>query len=139
MQQGGHPRRRGEGPVGLRPGGGRRHHLRRHAAALGQPGPPRGPRRRSRRIGSGVYLTAKNDYTDVLPSMNITLEPRDNVILRGGIAKVMARPTLSSLTPGGTVVGATARTVNFGNPELEPFRAANFDLAAEWYFAKEFC
>ncbi|WP_454760228.1 TonB-dependent receptor [Caulobacter segnis] len=87
-------------------------------------------------IGSGVYLTAKNDYTDVLPSMNITLEPRDNFILRGGIAKVMARPTLGSLTPGGSV-GATTRTVNFGNPDLEPFRATNFDLAAEWYFASE--
>ncbi|HWU79359.1 MAG TPA: TonB-dependent receptor [Caulobacter sp.] len=87
-------------------------------------------------IGSGVYLTAKNDYTDVLPSMNITLEPRDNFILRGGVAKVMARPTLGSLTPGGSV-GATTRTVNFGNPDLEPFRATNFDLAAEWYFAPE--
>lgn len=82
------------------------------------------------------YVTMKNDYTDVLPSMNITLEPRDNFILRGGIAKVMARPTLGSLTPGGSV-SATTRTVNFGNPTLEPFRATNFDLAAEWYFAPE--
>lgn len=82
------------------------------------------------------YVTMKNDYTDVLPSMNITLEPRDNFILRGGIAKVMARPTLGSLTPGGSV-SATTRTVNFGNPDLEPFRATNFDLAAEWYFAPE--
>jgi iron complex outermembrane receptor protein len=87
-------------------------------------------------IGTGVYLTAKNDYTDVLPSMNLTLEPRDNFILRGGVAKVMARPTLSSLTPGGSV-SATTRVVNFGNPTLEPFRATNFDLAAEWYFAPE--
>jgi len=82
------------------------------------------------------YVTMKNDYTDVLPSMNVTLEPRDNFILRGGIAKVMARPTLGSLTPGGSV-SATTRTVNFGNPDLEPFRATNFDLAAEWYFAPE--
>jgi iron complex outermembrane receptor protein len=87
-------------------------------------------------IAANSYITAKNDYTDVLPSMNITLEPRDNFILRGGIAKVMARPTLGSLTPGGSV-SATTRTVNFGNPDLEPFRATNFDLAAEWYFAPE--
>jgi iron complex outermembrane receptor protein len=87
-------------------------------------------------ISASNYLTAKNDYTDVLPSMNVTLEPRENFILRGGIAKVMARPTLGSLTPGGSV-SATTRTVNFGNPDLEPFRATNFDLAAEWYFAPE--
>jgi TonB-dependent receptor len=87
-------------------------------------------------IAANSYITAKNDYTDVLPSMNITLEPRDSFILRGGIAKVMARPTLASLTPGGSV-SATTRTVNFGNPTLQPFRATNFDLAAEWYFAPE--
>ena len=83
-----------------------------------------------------TYITAKNDYTDMLPSMNLSLEPTDGVLLRLGVAKVMARPTLGSLTPGGTV-SATTRTVNFGNPELEPFRATNYDLAAEWYFAPE--
>ncbi|MBW8858643.1 MAG: TonB-dependent receptor [Caulobacter sp.] len=83
-----------------------------------------------------TYITAKNDYTDVLPSMNLSLEPTDGVMLRLGVAKVMARPTLGSLTPGGSV-SATTRTVNFGNPDLEPFRATNYDLAAEWYFAPE--
>lgn len=83
-----------------------------------------------------TYITAKNDYNDVLPSMNLSLEPTDGVMLRLGIAKVMARPTLGSLTPGGSV-SATTRTVNFGNPDLEPFRATNYDLAAEWYFAPE--
>jgi iron complex outermembrane receptor protein len=83
-----------------------------------------------------AYITAKNDYTDMLPSMNLSLEPTNGVLLRLGVAKVMARPTLGSLTPGGSV-GATTRTVNFGNPDLEPFRATNYDLAAEWYFAPE--
>lgn len=83
-----------------------------------------------------TYITAKNDYTDVLPSMNLSLEPTNGVMLRLGVAKVMARPTLGSLTPGGTV-SATTRTVNFGNPDLEPFRATNYDIAAEWYFQPE--
>jgi hypothetical protein len=39
-----------------------------------------------------TYITAKNDYTDVLPSMNLSLEPTDGVMLRLGVAKVMARP-----------------------------------------------
>jgi TonB-dependent receptor len=83
-----------------------------------------------------TYITAKNDYVDVLPSMNMSLEPTNGVMLRLGVAKVMARPTLGSLTPGGSV-SATTRTVNFGNPDLEPFRATNYDVAAEWYFAPE--
>jgi TonB-dependent receptor len=83
-----------------------------------------------------AYVTQKNDYTDVLPSMNLSLEPHDGVMLRLGVAKVMARPTLASLTPGGTV-GATSRTVSFGNTDLEPFRATNYDFSAEWYFQPE--
>jgi TonB-dependent receptor len=30
-----------------------------------------------------------------------------------------------------------SRTVSFGNPLLNPFRATNFDLGAEWYFKDE--
>ncbi len=64
----------------------------------------------------------------------------DDVVLRFGAAKVMARPQLASLNPGSGIsfnaTGGTS-TANVGNPFLEPFRATNFDLAAEWYFAEE--
>jgi len=83
-----------------------------------------------------AYVTQKNDYVDVLPSANVSLEPLEGVMLRLGVAKVMARPTLASLTPGGSV-GATSRTVSFGNTNLEPFRATNYDVSAEWYFQPE--
>ncbi|RYY26716.1 MAG: TonB-dependent receptor [Sphingomonadales bacterium] len=85
---------------------------------------------------SGTLVSVKRDYEDWLPSMNVALYPTQNVILRGAIAKVITRPTLGNLTPGGSVDGFNYR-VTFGNPFLDPFRATAYDLAAEWYFAPQ--
>ncbi len=41
----------------------------------------------------------------------------------------MTRPTLGSLTPGGSADGFNYR-VTSGNPFLEPYRATNYDLVA---------
>lgn len=82
----------------------------------------------------GSYVTVKRDYDDWLPSFNVNLYPTDSVILRGAIAKVITRPTLGSLTPGGSVDQFNFR-VSSGNPFIDPYRATTYDLAAEWYFA----
>ncbi len=85
---------------------------------------------------SGVNATVKRDYEDWLPSFNLAVFPTESLILRAAVADVMTRPTLGSLTPGGSADGFNFR-VTSGNPFLEPFRATNFDLAAEWYFAPQ--
>ena len=87
-------------------------------------------------VTSYNYVTTENDYSDTLPSFNLAIEPRDDVVIRLGAAKVMSRPTLGDLTPGGSV-GATTRTVSYGNPLLAPFRATNYDASIEWYFQNE--
>jgi len=83
-----------------------------------------------------VEATIERSYSDWLPSANIALFPTDNVIIRAAAAEVITRPTLGSLTPGGSADGFNFR-VNSGNPFLEPFRATNYDLAIEWYFAPQ--
>lgn len=83
---------------------------------------------------SGDYLTVKRSYDDVLPSLNVNVFPADNFIIRGAVAKVLTRPTLGSLTPGGSIDQFNFR-ISRGNPFLEPYRAWNYDLAFEWYFA----
>ncbi len=82
------------------------------------------------------YVTANNEYDDVLPSFNLAIEPRDDLVIRLGAAKVMSRPSLGDLTPGGGV-SPTTRTVSYGNPLLDPFRATNYDASIEWYFQNE--
>ena len=81
-------------------------------------------------------VSVDNTYTDWLPSVSVVLEPTDKLLLRANVARQMARPTLASLTPGGTL-NPFAQTLNFGNPQLDPFRANSIDFGVEWYFAPE--
>lgn len=83
-----------------------------------------------------VNATVKRSYEDWLPSANLALYPHEDVIVRLAVADVMTRPTLGSLTPGGSADGFNFR-VTSGNPFLEPYRATNYDLALEWYFAPQ--
>ena len=85
---------------------------------------------------SGTLVTIERHYDDWLPSFNLALYPTKNIIVRGAISKVMTRPSLGNLTPGGSVDGFNYK-VSFGNPQLDPFRATAFDLGVEWYFARE--
>lgn len=85
---------------------------------------------------SGNPATVERDYDDWLPSVNLALFPHRDIIIRGAIAKVMTRPSLGNLTPGGSADGFNFRITN-GNPFLEPFRATNYDVAVEWYFAPQ--
>lgn len=87
-------------------------------------------------INSGVNVTVRRNYDDWLPALNVALYPTDNIIVRGAVAKVITRPTLGNLTPGGTIDGFNYR-ITFGNPQLDPFRATAYDLALEWYFAPQ--
>jgi len=84
-------------------------------------------------------LTATNSYKDTLPSLNVAYELVEDLILRGAASKVMARPLLSNLSP--SITGLTTPTVSgalgsltIGNPQLNPFRATNYDFSVEWYF-----
>jgi TonB-dependent receptor len=87
--------------------------------------------------GGGTLVTANNDYNDWLPSLNLAWDVSDDVVLRFGAAKVMARPQLAALSPGGGITTSGNPSITVGNPYLDPFRATTYDLSAEWYFADE--
>lgn len=79
--------------------------------------------------------TLENSYTDVLPSLNLNYELQDDVILRFAAAKVMARPDYQHLTAQRTYsLNNGLRIGSGGNPYLNPYRATQYDLSAEWYF-----
>jgi TonB-dependent receptor len=86
--------------------------------------------------GANQTVTVERDYEDWLPAVNLAVFPTERLIIRAAAADVMTRPSLGSLTPGGSVDAFNFR-VNFGNPFLRPIRATSYDLAAEWYFAPE--
>lgn len=91
---------------------------------------------RTRTISGGFVNTAfvriRNSYGDFLPALNLALEPRRDIVVRLTAAKVMARPQLQNLTPGGSI-NNTNRSLTTGNPYLKPTRAKALDLNFEWY------
>ncbi|KHL25106.1 TonB-dependent receptor [Croceibacterium mercuriale] len=79
-------------------------------------------------------VTVERDYDDFLPALNVNLFVTDDVILRGAMSRVITRPSLGGLTPGGSIDPFNFR-ITTGNPFLDPFRAWAYDAAVEWYFA----
>lgn len=86
--------------------------------------------------GGGTAVQVNHDYTDTLPSFNIAANLTQDFIVRFGAAKVMTRPQLGFLSPGGTISTTGTLTINTGNPLLKPFRAKTFDSSFEYYFGK---
>ncbi|WP_454715795.1 TonB-dependent receptor [Caulobacter segnis] len=84
-----------------------------------------------------VQVTAEREYDDILPSLNVTAEVTPELLLRFAASKVIARPELGNLTPGGSITVTGARSISAGNPDLDPIRAKTLDGAVEWYFAKD--
>ncbi len=84
--------------------------------------------------GELIEVVVDNDYTDTLPAINLALDLTDDLVARFGWAKVISRPDISLLSPGGSVTIFGVPAVSYGNPFLEPYRADNLDVALEWYF-----
>lgn len=83
-------------------------------------------------------IKASRGYGNWLPSANVSLNITPNFIARAGIARVMARPDLGNLSPGGSFsISGGNRTYTRGNPYVDPTKATDYDLSFEWYFAPQ--
>ncbi|TLM75255.1 TonB-dependent receptor [Microbulbifer harenosus] len=83
-----------------------------------------------------VANTLKRDYSDVLPSATVNWDITDDLKWRTAASKVMARPDLTDLTSGIFITSITSRQGIIGNPDLDPYRANQFDTSLEWYFSE---
>ena len=86
--------------------------------------------------GGGTLVTVENSYDDWLPSFNLSANVSDDFMVRIAAARVMARPQLGNLNPGGTISTTGTLSVTSGNPFLKPFRANTLDASFEWYHGK---
>ncbi len=88
--------------------------------------------------GANEQITAKHEYNEFLPSLNLVFEPWEDILIRVGYAEVMARAGLGSIRPNVSVsVSGGARSISGGNPTLEPTKAKTYDLGLEMYFDNE--
>ena len=79
----------------------------------------------------------KKKYDHWLPSLTIRYEAQPNLILRAAGYRSVVRPKLSKLTPSFKIEenDSNEREGEFGNPDLKPYEAWNFDASAEYYFS----
>jgi len=81
-----------------------------------------------------VPAVIRNDYDGFLPTANVSLEVRPDMILRLGASRNISRPSLGDLRAAGSVSFTPfGGSVNAGNPNLEPFLADSVEASWEYY------
>ena len=84
-----------------------------------------------------TLISVERKYGNWLPSANLSVNVTDDVVLRAAAAKVIARPNIGTVNPGGSFsISGANRTLSLGNPFVDPTKATDYDLSVEWYFAK---
>jgi iron complex outermembrane receptor protein len=91
---------------------------------------------------NAVPFSGESDYTDYLPSLNLSFDFQNENVLRMGLARQLARPRVdqmrannnTSLAFSGQNIGIWDRSG--GNPELEPWIANAADVSWERYFGE---
>ena len=96
--------------------------------------------------------TFEGSYEEFLPSLNVNLNLRDNLLLRVGASRTLTRPSLADLrtavVPNSSLItqvflngqtaldtaSASTKVGVGGNPELSPYTSVNYDASLEWYF-----
>jgi iron complex outermembrane receptor protein len=99
-------------------------------------------------VVDGLVVSSPTDvnhsYSDVLPSLNLSLKIDDQQIVRFGAAKTLSRARMDEMNA--SVNASYSQTpddngnnwnVNGGNPALEPKEATGLDLTYENYFSDE--
>ncbi|WP_245929389.1 TonB-dependent receptor [Agarilytica rhodophyticola] len=100
-------------------------------------------------VDAGDRITER-EYGDTLPSLNISYNITDNIKLRAAYAKTMTPLDLEqwggAFDPDFTFDGdpnsptfeqfIAVSASETGNPNLDPWRADNFDLSLEYYFGE---
>lgn len=95
---------------------------------------------RTRQVSQGALSSGadpipaqwRKAYGDWLPSANLRVTLRPDLLLRLGLSRVVNRPNVVDNAPRITLARDTP-TANGGNPDLDPFLATQLNVSLEWY------
>lgn len=73
-----------------------------------------------------------NDYSHFLPSLNVKYDFTDKLIGRAAYYAAVVRPAFGDMAPT-ALLNDDRDEIELGNPDLDPYKAANFDLGLEFY------
>ncbi len=77
-------------------------------------------------------ISKEGSYRDVLPSLNMSMELTENLLLRAGASETLIRPALTDIAYKRTV-SLSEFKYRDGNPDLKPTYADQWELGLEWY------
>lgn len=98
-----------------------------------------GPFNYTAQYSDPVAIRQDGDYTYLLPSANFIWHFTDELQLRLGAAKTMARPPVNMLAPTNTTASVSwgeFTQIYGGNADLKPYSARQADASLEWYFSE---
>jgi len=79
-------------------------------------------------------VEAERTYDFWLPSVNLAVDLTDTLVARVSAARTIARPSISTLTPGGDVgIQGSNFSYSAGNPDIDPTQSDNLDFSLEYY------
>ncbi|MBI5691777.1 MAG: TonB-dependent receptor [Verrucomicrobia bacterium] len=80
----------------------------------------------------------EKSYGNFFPSLNGTLQIRDNLLARASYARSISRPEFTNILPSASLPDpeGTGRTITLSNPALKPWTADSYGVALEYYFAE---
>lgn len=97
-------------------------------------------------------MEVTNSYTNVLPSANLRVHLRKDLLVRLAASQAISRPDFSQLQSYRTLAAALPEGIGvedgpalsdfrltadlYANPKLEPVKVNQYDLSLEWYFDK---
>jgi iron complex outermembrane receptor protein len=89
--------------------------------------------------GKTVYIKnpIHNSYNDLLPTISMSFDVLDNVVLRASYGKTITRAGLGNIAQAMNVPSWFNNAASTGNPDLKPLIANNIDFGAEWYFDRD--
>ncbi|MBI4623445.1 MAG: TonB-dependent receptor [Verrucomicrobia bacterium] len=82
---------------------------------------------------------AERSYDGYYPSLNVTFNIRDDLVLRAGYAKTVGRPPITQIVPSVSIPDVSSSTsgrISVNNTGLEPWSATSYDLSLESYLFK---
>lgn len=82
---------------------------------------------------SHTAITEENSYTNILPGLHLKYNLTPNTIFRFAYTNTIARPNYVDLVPYRNIIREDEE-IEVGNPNLDPAKSMNFDVAAEHYF-----
>lgn len=85
---------------------------------------------------SSWYQTVSTTHNDFLPSLNLSYDVTDSIVLRFAAAKVIARAPYN-MQVNNLFLNDSVLTGSGGNAKLSPYKSNNYSVSAEWYFAPQ--